>query len=153
MDENFLIFTVPGGKYAIQSRLISEVAALDKVFPLPLVPPYVRGIINRYSVPYALIDLCFMLFNGTSDCKKLIILKEEIDKIAFLIDDVTDIAGISEDKIMKIGQEDTADPAGMTGGGNFAVSGFFEWNGSQIFYLDTNDILSRIKRDFEYLVT
>ena len=142
MDEKFLIFTVRDRKYALPARIIGEVAALDKVFPLPLVPSYVLGIINRYSVPYALIDINFLLFNENSEAKKLIVLKEEIDKLALLIDDVTDIADLPSEKIMNIEQDGNNVPIN-------AVNSFFEWNGSQVFCLDTAEIISLVKREFE----
>jgi len=140
MDEKYLVFTVREKQYALPSRIISEVAALEKIFPLPLVPDYVRGIINRYSVPYALIDICYLLVKEKSSAGKVIVLKEEVDKLAFLIDDVTDIADLPPEKLMKIEQEDNA----LTG----SVNAFFEWNGNQVFCLETTEVISRIKRDF-----
>ena len=139
--ERYLIFTVKENRYALPSVLISEVAALEKVFPLPLVPPYVRGIINRYSMPYALIDICFLLLKSASDAGKVIVLKEEVDKLAFLINDVTDIADLPSGKLVKIEQEENS----LDG----SVNAFFEWKGSQVFCLDTAEILSRIKQDFQ----
>jgi purine-binding chemotaxis protein CheW len=141
MDEKFLVFTVGDKKYALPSQLISEVAALEKVFPLPLVPEYVRGIINRYSVPYALIDISFLLLNSVSNARKVIVLKEEVDKLAFLIDDVTDIADLPPEKLLKIEQEENDSSA--------AVNAFFEWNGSHVLCLETGEIISRIKQGFE----
>jgi len=141
MEEKYLIFAVREKQYALPSKLISEVAALEKIFPLPLVPGYVRGIINRYSVPYALIDICFLLLKEASNARKVIVLKEEVDKLAFLIDDVTDIADLSPDKLMKIEQEDTA----LAG----SVSAYFEWKGVQVFCLETTEIINRVKQDFE----
>ena len=138
MDEKYLIFNVREKQYALPSKLISEVAALEKVFPLPLVPDYVRGIINRYSVPYALIDICFLLLGETSSARKVIVLKEEVDKLAFLIDDVTDIADLPPEKLMKIEREDNADPVGAC----------FEWKGVEVLCLDTAEIIDRIKQDF-----
>jgi len=139
--EKYLIFTIREKRYAMPTRIISEVAALEKAFPLPLVPGYVRGIINRYSIPYALIDICFLLLKDTSNAGKVIVLKEEVDKLAFLIDDVTDIADIPPEKLIKIEQEE-AIPAGM-------VSAFFEWKDNQVFCLETTEIINRIKQDFE----
>ena len=139
--EKYLVFTIQEKRYAIPSKFISEVAVLEKVFPLPLVPGYVKGIINRYSVPYALIDISFLLLKEDSTARKVIVLKEEMDKLALLIDDVADIADLPAEKLMKIEQEETA-PSG-------SVSAFFEWNGSQIFCIDTQDLIGRIKRDFE----
>ena len=141
MEEKYLIFTVREKQYALPSKLIGEVAALEKVFPLPLVPGYVRGIINRYSVPYALIDICFLLLKEASGAGKVIVLKEEVDKLAFLIDDVTDIADLSPEKLMKIEQEEKK----LTG----SISAFFEWKGSQVFCLETAEIINRIKQDFK----
>jgi len=139
--EKYLIFTIREKQYAMPSRIISEVAALEKAFPLPLVPEYVRGIINRYSVPYALIDICYLLSKDTSSAGKLIVLKEEVDKLAFLIDDVTDIADIPPEKIMKIEQEETSS-VGL-------ISAFFEWKDYQVFCLEITEIINRIKQDFE----
>jgi len=140
MDEKYLIFNVREKQYALPSKFISEVAVLEKVFPLPLVPAYVQGIINRYSVPYALIDICILLLKETSSARKVIVLKEELDKLAFLIDDVTDIADLPPEKLMKIEQEESA-PVGL-------VNAFFEWKGIQVLCLETTEIINRIKQDF-----
>jgi len=139
--EKYIIFTIKEKRYALPSGIISEVAALEKVFPLPLVPDYVRGIINRYSVPYALIDISFFLLKDTSDAQKVIVLKAEVDKLALLIDDVTDIVDIPADRLLEIeAKEDAAkDP----------VSAFFEWKGNHVFCLETGDLINRIKQDFE----
>ena len=139
--EKYLIFTVLEKQYALPSVIISEVAVLEKVFPLPLVPGYMKGIINRYSVPYALIDLSFLLLKDASDGGKIIILKEEVDRLAFLIDDVTDIADIPPGKLMDTEQDDNTISA--------SVHAFFEWNGNHVFCLDAGDLIGRIKQDFE----
>ena len=141
IEEKYLIFTVQDRRCALPSKIISEVAVLEKIFPLPLVPEYVRGIINRYSVPYALIDISLLLLKGKSNARKVIVLKEDIDKIALLIDDVTDIADLSLDKIMKTEAEET----GISG----FINAFFEWKGSHVFCFDTGELISRIKQDFE----
>ena len=139
--EKYLVFTVKEKQYALPSKIISEVTALEKVFPLPLVPDYVRGIINRYSIPYALIDICFLLSKDTSNAKKVIVLKEEIDKLELLIDDVTDIVDLPDDKLIEIEAGETA----FSG----QVSAFFEWKGNSVFCLEAKELISRIKQDFE----
>jgi len=68
----------------------------------------------------------------------MIVFKEEIDKLAFLIDDVTDIADIPTGQLMKIEQEDSA-----------LISDFFEWKGNHILCLDIEELLSAIRKDFE----
>jgi len=139
--EKYLIFTVRDKRYALPSKIISEVTVMEKVFPLPLIPDYILGIINRYSVPYALIDLGFLLFRDLSDVRKVIVLKEEVEKIALLIDDVTDIADIALDKMISNEQEET-EVSGL-------VSALFEWKDSPVFCLDTAEIITRIRQDLE----
>ena len=139
--EKYLIFAVQDKRYALLSKTISEVASLEKIFPLPLVPDYVRGIINRYSVPYALIDISLLFFKNASSAKKVIVLKEEVDKLALLIDDVTDIADIPPEELMKTEQEE-ADISG-------SVSAFFEWKGNQVLCLDADELINWVKQDFQ----
>ena len=141
--EKYLVFNLKDKYYALQSKIISEVAVLEKVFPLPLVPEYVLGIINRYSVPYALIDLDFLISGNISSVQKIIVLKEEIDKLAFLIDDVTDIIDISPDLLIKTDVEENALEPGPG-----SIYAYFEWKGSPVFCLDTGIIINRIKQDF-----
>ena len=136
--ERYLIFTLGEKYYALPSKIINEVAALEKVFSLPLVPDYVQGIINRYSVPYALVDICFLLFKTSSSARKVIVLKEEVDKLAFIIDDVTDFADISPDKLLKIDQEEIS-----------AITAFFEWKDGHVFCLEIEELIKVIKGDFE----
>jgi len=140
MTEKYLIFTVREKRYALPSKIISEAAKLDKVFPLPLVPDYVRGIINRYGVPYALIDISSLFFRETSKAQKVIVLKEEIDKLAFLIDDVTDFADISAEELIKTESEEN-DFSG-------SINAYFEWKDTNVFCLDHEELISMIKRDF-----
>lgn len=138
--EKYLIVTIQEKCYALPSRLIGEVAACDKVFPLPLLPEYVRGIINRYSAPYALIDIGFLLFHTPTSAAKVIVLKEEVDKLAFIINDVTDIADVPPEALFKIEQEEN-EPSAL-------ISASFEWKGARVFCLEIQGIISRIQREF-----
>ena len=136
--EKYLVFTIRGKLYALPSKIINEVAALEKVFPLPLVPDYIRGVINRYSVPYALVDISFLLHKDSSSAQKVIVLKEEVDKLAFLIDDVTDIADIPPGKLLQIDQEETS-----------AISAFFEWKDTQVFCLEIEELIKAISQNVQ----
>jgi len=135
--QKFLIFTIKDERYALPSGIIGEVAVLEKVFPLPLVPDYVRGIINRYSIPYALVDISLFLKKDVSDAAKVIVLKEEIEKIAFLIDDVIDIADLNSSMLMKADDFDTS------------INACFEWKKNNVLCLDTEELIGRIKKDFD----
>ncbi|MDR3161705.1 MAG: chemotaxis protein CheW [Spirochaetaceae bacterium] len=141
--EKYLIFTILGKHYTFPSRFISEVTAFEKVYPLPLLPPYIRGIINRYSVPYALIDLGLLIRETATPEAKVVVLKEAVEKLAFLIDDVVDIIDIPVSDILKFEQgaewDDSTD----------IIESSFEWHDTDVFVLGIRQILNRITTDFE----
>ena len=137
-EEKYLIFSILGRQYAFQSRLIGEIALFDAVYPLPLMPAYVLGVINRYSIPYALFDIGLLLFKTPSPRGKVLVLKDSIDRIAFLIDDVAGIADIPQGELL-----DTERGAG-TDDLTEAISASFTWNSGDVFVLDMQRILAHV---------
>jgi purine-binding chemotaxis protein CheW len=136
--EKYLIFTILGKFYTLPSRLIGEIALFDVVYPLPLMPEYVPGIINRYSTPYALIDVGLLLQKTVTPGSKVLVLKEQVDKAAFLIDDVIDIIDVPFSNLLQVEQE--AGASDITS----VVSASFQWNKTNVFVLDIRQILNRI---------
>jgi purine-binding chemotaxis protein CheW len=139
--EKFLVFSILGKLYCFPSRLIGEIALFDAVYPLPLMPLYVLGIVNRYSTPYALFDTGLLFQNTPSPRKKIIILKEEIDRIAFLIDDITGITDIKNEELFVIEKNDSSSEL------TDAICASFKWNDNNVFVLDINRIISRISQE------
>ena len=136
--EKYLIFSILGRQYTFPSRFIGEIALFDTVYPLPLVPAYVLGVINRYSVPYALFDIGLMLFKTPSSRSKVLVLKDDIDRIAFLIDDVSGIADVPQEQLFDVEREAESNDAAE------AISSTFRWDNSDVFVLDIQHILSRV---------
>jgi len=136
--EKYLIFSIMNKLYSFPSRHISEIAMYDTVYPLPLLPSYVLGVINRYSAPYALFDIGLLFFNSPSSRNKVLVIKEEIDRIAFLIDDVTGITDIQPEELISI--ERSINSNELTD----AVSSSFNWNGNDVMVLDINRIIERV---------
>jgi purine-binding chemotaxis protein CheW len=141
--EKYLIFTILGKCYTFPSRFISEVTAFDKVYPLPLLPGYVRGIINRYSVPFALIDISLLIQETETPESKVVVLKETVDKLAFLIDDVVDIVDVPVSQLLKIEQGAERDDV------TDIIESTFNWHDTHVFVLDIQRIMNRVKTDFE----
>jgi purine-binding chemotaxis protein CheW len=137
-DVKYLIFSVFDRFYAFPAEIIGEVANCDAVYPLPLLPSYVLGVINRYSVPYALFDIGFLLFKKPGPRKEALVIKSDIDRVAFSIDNVSGIADIAPDKLLNI----------ETGSGHddltSAVHASFNWNGGDVFVLDIERVLARV---------
>jgi purine-binding chemotaxis protein CheW len=141
--EKYLIFTILGKFYTFPSRVISEVTAFDHVYPLPLLPNYVRGIINRYAVPFALIDIGLLIRETATPESKVVVLKETVDKLAFLIDDVVDIIDIPAASLLQVSQGTDQ------GDGTDIIEASFEWHDTHVFVLGVRQIINRVKADFE----
>jgi purine-binding chemotaxis protein CheW len=139
--EKYLIFTVLDKYYTMPSGLIGEIALFDAVYPLPLMPEYVPGIINRYSTPYALIDIGLFLRKTATPRAKILVLKEQVDKAAILIDDVIDIVDIPSSSLLHIEQETGANDI------TSAITSSFLWNEINVFVLDIRKILNRIANE------
>jgi len=139
--EKYLIFSILGKFYSLPSKLIGEIALFDTVYPLPLMPAYVPGVVNRYSAPYALFDIGLLFYSTPSVRGKVLVIKDEIDRIAFLIDDVSGIADIPQDDLLNM--ERGAESGDITD----AVCASFDWNGSDVLVLDIHRILARAAGD------
>jgi purine-binding chemotaxis protein CheW len=136
-EEKYVIFSVSGGNYAFPSRVISEVAVFDAVYPLPLMPDYVLGIINRYSVPYVLFDIGQLLFSTPSARGKVLVFKDNIDRIAFLIDNVSDIVDVPRDKLFTVERSsESREIAEM-------ITASFKRDGGDVFVLDAERMLNK----------
>jgi len=140
-SEKYLIFTILDKLYSFPSHQIGEIALFDTVYPLPLMPSFVLGVINRYSIPYALFDIGLLLFKTPCPRKKVLVMKDSIDRIAFLIDDVNGIADIKQEELLHIERN------GESGDVTEAVSSSFNWNGGDVLVLDTTRILSHVSQE------
>jgi len=139
--EKYLIFSILGKLYSFPSRFIAEIAIFDAVYPLPLLPAYVLGVVNRYSVPYALFDIALLFYNTPSPQKKLLIFKDEIDHIAILIDDVSGIADLHPDELVNIEKNINSSDLAE------AACASFNWNSHDVLVLDIHRIIERVSRE------
>jgi purine-binding chemotaxis protein CheW len=140
-SEKFLVFSILGNLYSFPSRMINEIALFDAVYPLPMMPSFVIGVVNRYSVPYALFDIGILFHKTPCKRNKVLILKDEIDRIAFLIDDVTGIADVQPENLF------ITERSAETGELTDAVGATFNWNENNVFVLDVSRILSRLSEE------
>ena len=83
-EEKYVIFSVAGGNYSFPSRVISEATVFDAVYLLPLMPDYVLGIINRYSVPYVLFDIGQLLFQTPAARGKVLVFIDNAERLVAL---------------------------------------------------------------------
>jgi chemotaxis signal transduction protein len=140
-SEKYLIFSISDRQYAFPAQVVGEVAGCDPLYPLPLLPSYVPGVINRYSVPYALFDIGFLLTNMPGPRKEALVIKRDIDQVAFSINNVAGFADITPDKLVNI--EIGSGPVEL----HSAVYASFNWNGADVYVLDVRRVLARVEQE------
>ena len=136
--EKYLIFSIFERQYAFPAHVIGEVANCEPLYPLPLLPSYVLGVIDRYSIPYALFDTGFLLSNMPGPRNEALVIKSDIDCVAFSIDTVSGFASIGPGKLNSL--ETGSGPHELTS----EVYASFNWNGGDVFVLDVRRLLARI---------
>jgi chemotaxis signal transduction protein len=137
-SEKYLVFSIFNRQYAFPAQVIGEVASCEPLYQLPLLPSYVLGVINRYSLPYALFDIGFLLSNEPGPRNEALVIKSDIDRVAFSIENVSGIADITPDKLIKIETIAGSIPI------NRAVSATFKWKDTDVYVLDIRHLLARV---------
>lgn len=110
VDMLLLLFKTHDGRFALESRQVTEIIPLLKPKKLPGVPEYVTGIINYRGEPVPVFDLCMLA--GGPPCKnfystRIILVHYPLDEgdrlIGLIAEQVTDIFRCSENDIRSSG--------------------------------------------------
>ena len=97
-DRKYLIFSLQDSLYALGLAQVAEVADPPQMWPIPLAPAYYAGALSFHGDIVAAMRLS--LFLGLTECRqpgKIVILRQEIASLAFLVDSIVRI--VSEDDI------------------------------------------------------
>lgn len=88
-QKTWLVFKSFDSTYAVESFNVREVLRNNDVFPLPFAPSYVKGVLNFYGKPYAVVDFA-LLQNLERTNSRLFLVLNEAEDIALQIDDIVD---------------------------------------------------------------
>ena len=83
----WLTFYAGSEKYAVLSTEIREILRNNEIYPVPFVPPYIKGVVNCYGAPYAVLDISAFLGHETQSSKLYMIIKDD-NHLALQIDDL-----------------------------------------------------------------
>mgnify|MGYP002624852124 CR=1 FL=1 len=86
-DQAWLIFKAGKQSYAIDSSAVKEIVRNNLIFPIPFAPDYLKGIINCYNSPIAVIDFALMQGEEAQTKRMFLVLKDK-QGVAFQISDV-----------------------------------------------------------------
>lgn len=137
-EQNFLLFSINLKKYAVSSNLVRELLREVDVFPLPFVPSYVDGVLNRYGDPYVVIDPA-LLFNSEKQNNSLFLVFNDENKISIRISDVYDFYTIPVSEINRFTEEKSEQ----------FFEGTFKYQSEDVLIIKKDAIVERVEKDFE----
>lgn len=88
-QKTWLVFKSDDAVYAVESKNITEVLRNNQVFPMPFTQNYIKGVLNFYGKPYAVVDLRLLQNLPRTNPKLFLVLNNPAD-IALQIDDIVD---------------------------------------------------------------
>lgn len=75
--EDFLVFSVAGERFGVQAGFVREVVRVERLTPLPGVPPHVLGVVNVRGEIVPVADLMGLLGTGATP-------PESVDRVLIL---------------------------------------------------------------------
>jgi len=133
-----IFFRIGEASYALPAEDVQEIMLGLTIHYLPFLPPFVRGLINRLGEPVTVIDLQSLFHGELNQGQAFLILKSHISKMAFLIDEVQDIALVQASQIGKV--------ANSLGALDAYVSGVVPYRGGNVLLLNDQSIVLSVKK-------
>jgi len=134
-----VLFLVEDAVYAFDADEVKEVVLAGEIYPIPFVPAYVSGLINRHGEPHTVIDLKAVLGGGRLDASRVLIMNNGSDQISFLITDIDKIAEIPEPDVVSLPATD----------GGALFKGSFRCEGREVFIINPQEIYDRLGADIK----
>ncbi|MCR4579092.1 MAG: chemotaxis protein CheW [Treponema sp.] len=139
--ETWLIFTIgesAEGKnlYAIPAESVKEILRDATVFPLPFVPSYVDGVLNRYGDPYVVIDPSVLEGKKPQNSFLFIVMNDDSHS-CLRITDVRDFYTATEKDVVRFTEAELSD----------YYDGTLTINGQDVFVLKVQAIIEKVGKE------
>lgn len=135
--QTVLIFAVGDNNYSIDSSSVKEIVRNVQVFSMPFLPKYIKGVLNYYSKPYAVVDILNFLDGKFLDGANIFLVLNDENNISLQITDVREFHEIKN--MQDFSNSEKA---------NF-FKGAIEFGNSTVPVLNIENIIQKIRSDIE----
>ena len=132
----WLIFTIGEKRFAIPAETVKEILRDATVFPLPFVPSYVDGILNRYGDPYVVINPATLEGYDAPKSLLFIVLNDESHS-CLRITDVKDFFSASEKNIVHFNEDELSE----------YYDGTLKVDGEDVFVMNIQAIIEKVGKE------
>jgi purine-binding chemotaxis protein CheW len=135
--KSVIIFRVRDQDFAYETDSVAETVRVDRVFPVPLAPEYLRGVMNLRNNVIPVVDLRSLLWGETSDRDTAVIVEEEGKTVGLLVDAVLGITEVAPGDIKRVRKKE------VEGIRREFIRGMFKREGRVVFLLDLRTITGK----------
>ena len=132
----WLIFTIGEKRLAIPAESVREILRDATVFPIPFVPPYVDGVLNRYGDPYVVINPAVLEGYEAPQSMLFVVLNDE-SHTCLRITDVKDFFTATEKDVVHFSEADISD----------FYEGTINIDGQEVFILKVQAIIEKVGKE------
>jgi purine-binding chemotaxis protein CheW len=132
----WLIFTIGEKRFAIPAETVKEILRDAAVFPLPFVPSYIDGILNRYGDPYVVINPATLEGYEAPKSLLFIVLNDESHS-CLRITDVKDFFTASEKDVVHFNEAELSD----------YYDGTLKVDGEDVFVMNIQAIIGKVGKE------
>ena len=98
--EKYLLFLTDGLLFGARAEYVVEIITNHTITPLPLVPDYIRGVINLRGQILPIVDIRLLLGRPVSDESCIIILNIDGTMVGILVDTVQRMVDLKKSAIL-----------------------------------------------------
>lgn len=135
----WLIFSVNDEIFGIEAPVAKEILKNMDIYPLPFVPDFIKGVINRHGEPYTVIDLALFLGKQQQESSLFIVLNLPDNQFCVQITDILDFHTAKETDIIKMADIQDAP----------FYNGTIEYKGKNVPIIQLDKIYDKIRTDLE----
>lgn len=133
---SYLFFKCNNNLYAIESNYVREITRNATIYPLPFVPKYIKGVLNNYGQPFAVVDIALLMEEPVLTSKLFMILNDD-SCTALQISDILEFGSLESKELHKISDDDDLN----------LFLGTVDFQGQEAPVLNVSSILQRVQND------
>lgn len=137
---SFTLFKVKEQMFAYRTDRVSETIKVDRVFPVPKAPSYLRGVVNLRNRIIPLIDTGRLLWDEDTESDTAVVLDVGGEVLSILVDRVVGITEVGEEEVKDKKEVEIVDVR------DDLVESIFEREKSVVFVLDLSPLLKGRER-------
>lgn len=134
----WLVFSAGEDTFALEPGEVREIVRNTEIYPLPFVPSYIKGVLNRHGDPYAVVDISSFLGHEELT-ESLFLVLNDGDDIALRISEIREFHAAGESDLKKLSDASRSD----------YFCGAVSYNRITASVLNVAGIIGKIRTDLE----